>query len=98
MKEKAHGGSPRPRRATPAPVIAHQAAWQPGAASALPRANMATIDGRTVHVATHSCEDTYETAVNDGDRISKIRARHATRNRNRKTMVSMPTCGAEVAL
>ena len=59
---------------------------------------MATIDGRTVHVATHSCEDTYETAVNDGDRISKIRARHATRNRNRKTMVSMPICGAEVAL
>ena len=60
--------------------------------------NMATIDGWTVHVATHSCEDTCDPTVNDGDRLSKIRARHTTRNRNRKTMVSMPTCGAEVAL
>ena len=31
IKEAAHGSSPRPRRAPPAPVSAHQAAWQPGA-------------------------------------------------------------------
>ena len=57
------------------------------------------------------CEDTYETAVNDGDMATASRvprkSEHVTprrsrlagnRNRNRKTMVSMPICGAEVAL
>ena len=37
IKEVAHGSSQRPRRAAPAPVSAHQAAWLPGAALAPPQ-------------------------------------------------------------
>ena len=48
IKEAAHGSSPRPRRAPPAPVSAHQAAWQPGAALAPPHPTQSPrgTDGR----------------------------------------------------
>ena len=48
IKEAAHGSSPRPRRAPPAPVSAHQAAWQPGAALAPPHPTQSLrgTDGR----------------------------------------------------
>ena len=57
ITKAAHGSSPRPRRTAAATVSAPPSSMAAKSSVGAATTNAATMDGRTVHIATHSCEE-----------------------------------------